>query len=555
MNRLDTARRGASIARGLRRLARNPVALDEARRVVADEVARRPERFLDHLDTLVWPFPDGPIARLAAHAGIESGDVRALVADRGLVGSLEALRDAGVYVAYEEYHGRTDAIRGSARFSFRPDDFFNPVVSADYLAATGGSADGRGTPVELSFAWQRRQARQRPIQHEMAGARGAPAAVWLPVFPSAAGFGAVMKNMAGGSTPERWFSQIPTDVSGITPHKRMANRFLPALAALTRTGLPGPEHVPSSAPDPVIAWMVDALDRDGRAIITGYASSLTAAARRATRLGVDLTGVVANPASEPVTRGKMATIAGSGMRAYPMYAFTPEGTVGIRCDACGDEEYHVWDQDFAVVTRRRPRGDGTVVDAFCWTSLAREAPRVLVNVENDDFGFVHHDVACGCDLGTLGLTTRIGGIRGISKVVTAGISLDGEVFDRLTEIDLPGELGGGPGDYQFAEVDDGAGTTLVLRAHPRLGALDPDRARAVLATALAGSDNGVLADAVWGHGDGLIVERSAPVETAAGKTLSFDRTSGRGGVAPGSPDRSPSDEQRRAMPTRREQTR
>lgn len=524
MSRLDTARRGVGIARGLRWLAHNPVTLDEARRVIAEEAATRGRRFLDHLDELVWPHPRGPIARLAAHAGIEPGDVRAMVAEAGLTGALEAMRDAGVYVSYEEYQGRVEAVRGSARFSFEPADFFNPVTPADYLATTGGSATGKGTPVELSFAWQRRQGRQRPIQHEMAGVRGRPAAVWLPVFPSAAGFGAVMKNMAGGNAPERWFSQIPTDLKGISADKRIANRFLPALGAMTRTGLPAPEHVPTCDPEPVVDWLRDALGRADGALLVGYASSLTAAARWATDHGIDLTGVVANPASEPVTAGKLAVLAAAGVRAYSMYAFVPEGTVGIRCEHCGPEEYHVWDQDVAVITRRRPRGDGTDVDAFCWTSLASEAPRVLVNVENDDYGTVRHGVACDCDLGRLGLTTRVGDIRGISKVVTAGVTLEGEVLDRLAEIDLPARLGGGPGDFQFSEIDEDGHSVLVLRAHPRLGDIEPSDARAAIREALAESDNGLLAESVWSLRHGLRLERVAPVATAAGKILSFDRS-------------------------------
>lgn len=523
MGTLDVARRGAGVARGLRWLAKNQISLDEARRVVAEEIARRPERFLEQLDALVWAHRSGPIARLAADAGLEAGDVRSMVVEHGLEGALEQMRDAGVYVSYEEYHGRVEAVRGSTRFSFTPADFFNPETRADYMATTGGSSTGKGTPVELSFAWQHRQGRQRPIHHEMAGVRGKPGAVWLPVFPSAAGFGAVMKNMAGGSTPERWFSQIPTDLAGITAHKQAANRFLPALAALTRTGLPSPEHVPSDSPEPVVRWLTDAVAREGGAIITGYASSLTAAARWAVDHGIDLSGVVANPASEPVTAGKLAVMAESGMRTYAMYAFTPEGTVGIACENCSEEEYHVWDQDLAVITRRRPRGDGTDVDAFCWTSLALEAPRVLVNVENDDHGVVRHGVPCDCALAELGLSTRVSEIRGISKVVTAGISLDGELFDQLAEVDLPHHLGGGPGDYQFAEIDDGAGTVLVLRVHPRLDDFDQTDARAVLAGALARSDNGLLAESVWST-NGLRIERAAPAVTVAGKTLSFDRS-------------------------------
>lgn len=516
------ARRAITVARGLRRLVRQPSTLEEARTVIADEVARRPERFLTSLDRLVWPHTLAPTRRLLDGAGLDREAVAALVTDHGLTGALERLRDAGVYVSYEEYQGRVEVRRGSTVFECGPADFFNPVTRADYMAATGGSG-GQGTPVELSFAWQRRQGRQRPVQLEMAGVRGCPAAIWLPVFPSAAGFGAVMKNAAGGSRPERWFSQIPTDLGGIASHKQTANRFLPALNALARSGLPSPEHCPSDAPEPVVRWMLDALQRSGRAAITGYASSITAAARWAIENGVDLSGVAAFPASEPVTAGKLAVMREAGMKPNPMYAFTPEGTVGLQCERCDGEDYHVWDQDVAVITRRRPRGDGAEVDALLWTSLAEEAPRVLVNVENDDHGVVRHDETCTCSLADLGLRTRVADVRGTSKVVSAGISLDGELFDELAEIVLPRRLGGQPGDYQFVELERGGQTTVALRIHPRVGPVDEVDAAEALAGALAATDNGALAASVWsGHG-GLAVDRAAPIVTPAGKTLSFDR--------------------------------
>ena len=523
MRTLEMARRGWTVARGLRRLLREPVTLDEARAVITDEVQRRPERFLEALDQLVWPHPDQPAHRLLDAAGLEREDVARLVDELGLVGALGRLRDLGVYVTHEEYHGRTEVRRGSATFSCGPADFFNSVVPGDYMAATSGTS-GRGTPMELSFAWQRRQGRQRPVQLEMAGVRGRPAAVWLPVFPSAAGFGAVMKNAVGGSRPERWFSQIPTDLGGITGHKQVANRYLPVLNALSRTGLPSPEHVPTDDPEPVVRWMQEALGRAGGAILTGYASSLTAAARWALDRGIDCTGVAAFPASEPVTEGKKELMRAAGMAVHPMYAFTPEGTVGLQCPDCVGEEYHVWDQDVAVVTRRRPRGDGTDVDALLWTSLAVEAPRVLLNVENDDYGTVRTDVDCSCPLADLGLRTVVADIRGMSKVVSAGISLDGELFDHLAEVLLPGRLGGRAGDYQFVEQEAPSGATVVgLRIHPRVGAIEEAQAEVVLEEALAASDNGALASAVWASQGGLLIDRAEPLVTAAGKILSFDR--------------------------------
>jgi hypothetical protein len=212
---------------------------------------------------------------------------------------------------------------------------------------------------------------------------------------------------------------------------------------------------------------------------------------------------------------------GAGMRAYGMYAFTPEGVMGFQCDHCADDEYHLWEHDIAVVGRRRGRpGGGSPVDAFCITSLALEAPRVMVNVENDDFGAVRRDVACECQLGGLGLTTRVADIRAITKVVTAGISLDGEILDGVVGTALPAALGGLPDDFQFVQVDDGV-SRLQLRVHPRLEGVDVDRARGAVSAALAGTDNGVLADQVWRDIAALELVRAAPERTRSGKTLAL----------------------------------
>ena len=114
-----------------------------------------------------------------------------------------------------------------------------------------------------------------------------------------------------------------------------------------------------------------------------------------------------------------------------------------------------------MITRRRPRGDDTEVNALLLTSLAAEAPRVLVNVENDDYGVVRPDVECSCRLAALGLRTRISDIRGISKVVAAGISLDGDMFDRLVEVELPDRSAAARATTSSWSTRESSGTTIV----------------------------------------------------------------------------------------------
>jgi hypothetical protein len=510
---------GWRFARGYRDLARHPMPLDDARRLVVDQLERRDERFLEGLDELVWPYAHSPARRLLECAGIGRDDVAKLVADLGLDASLVTLRDAGVYVAYEEATGAEPARRGSQTLEFRPSDFANPRVAADFLVSTGATT-GPGTLSQTSFAYARRSAPVQALRAATWGACGVPTAVWMAAFPGA-GMGTVLRFTAAGNPPERWFSQVPLSLPGVAGHKRLANRLLDVAGAVTG-GLPRPEFVPPHDPSRVIDWAVDALRR-GPAFIVSYASSGAQLGAVARDRGISLEGLVVSLGGEPVTAAKLEAVRASGAHAAAGYAFTPEATVAASCPHTPPEEFHVWDATFGLVSRPRPRADGVVVPALCFTSLSPEAPRVLLNVENDDYGDVTRDVEpCDCLLGQIGMRTRVGGVRGLSKVVAGGATLSGAVLERLAGELLPAAFGGGPADYQFVEQDRDGPTVVSLRVDPRLGQIDERRATDIVRSALRETDAGLLASAVWAT---IPVVRDHPVPTAGGKLLAFHRLS------------------------------
>ncbi len=119
----------------------------------------------------------------------------------------------------------------------------------------------------------------------------------------------------------------------------------------------------------------------------------------------------------------------------------------------------------------------------------------------------------------IGDPTRIESIRGMSKVVTGGITLATGVLEHLAEVELPARLGGHVGSYQFCEEGADGVSRLVVRVGTAVQA-DDDEVRAVIAGSLATSDLGVLADRVW-HGAPIRVERAEPVPSASGKVLAF----------------------------------
>ena len=67
------------------------------------------------------------------------GDLRALVESQGLESALRQLREADVYVTFEEFKGRTPICRKGVTIPVTASDFDNPVARRDFSLSTGGS--------------------------------------------------------------------------------------------------------------------------------------------------------------------------------------------------------------------------------------------------------------------------------------------------------------------------------------------------------------------------------------------------------------------------------
>ena len=504
---------------GLRRFLREPIDATAAAEHARSWLTARDERFLQSLDRLVWPFPQSPSRQLLECAGVERGDVHDLVRTNGLTPALEHLRDAGVYVTYEEFRGDADAVRGSRRLHFTPADFANPTVTPDFMATTGGTRSG-GTVAGSSFEYRTETAVTQALHLSILGLLGIPNAVWIPALPSAAGLSSNLTLAKLGQPAERWFSQTDPAMPELPPRKRLANLAIPWSARLVGAGIPTPELTPTDRPEPVLAWVRDALARSKNAMLTSYPTSAVALATHAVAQGGDLAGLTLRIGGEPVTSERRDAIEAAGARVVDLYAFTPTGTVGFGCD--GSNALHVMEQLVAVVSRRRERTDGVSVDAYCWTSLSPAAPHVMINVENDDYGEIIDNAACGCQLADLGLHRKVVGVRGMSKVVAGGTTVSGEVFEELVEVVLPRAIGGGPGDFQFAERAAGAETALLIRVSPRIGEVDPARVIAVVQESLRKNDVHAMAARMWESDGALQVVREAPRQARSGKTLPFE---------------------------------
>jgi hypothetical protein len=509
-------------SRGLRGLLRNAPTLAEAREAVAQRLARREQMFLESLDLLVWSRPDSVWRPLLAHAGVERGDLAALVEELGLPGALTRLRDEGVYVAYEEWLGHVPARRGSASFDLEPADFRNPCSTADLFVGSGGSRTS-GIPVAWSFRHLRRGVDRYVLRAATWDVLDTPAAVWLPVLPSGAGIGTVLLLAGAGTVPERWFSPVRGNLEGLFTRRRVANAMLPTLGRALGARLPTPEFVTPQDPEPVLRWALDALRRHGRARLSGYTSSAVRLAQLACESGARLDGLMVACLGEPLGPARAEAIRASGAEAAGGYGFMQKGTVAHACPACRDEELHVLEDTVEVITRPRLRPDGVEVDAYLWTSLDDETPNVFLNVENDDYGGLIRDTEpCDCELGSLGVRTRLSKIRGISKVSAQGMTVSGELLERLVGSVLPARFGGAASNFQFVEDGMPGEARLSLRIDPQVGDVDVEAVRETVQGELRRNAAGLLADEIWSSAGAFRVERAAPRITASGKVLALE---------------------------------
>src|SRR5687768_12785846 len=93
----------ARFASGLPGFLRRQLSLPEAEAIVRRRLEAREANFLRLVERGIYGYPRSPYLPLLKHAGCELGDVRTMVRDKGLEGTLRALRAAGVYVSFEEF--------------------------------------------------------------------------------------------------------------------------------------------------------------------------------------------------------------------------------------------------------------------------------------------------------------------------------------------------------------------------------------------------------------------------------------------------------------------
>ncbi len=506
---------------GLHVLVRRRMTVPEARSIIAQRLRSRDANFLRAVERSVYANPRSPYRALLEMAGCRIEDLRELVKTEGLEGTLQRLRNEGVYVSFEEFKGLTPIVRGSLTLNPQPADYDNPAGNRYYSTKTGGTT-GAGRRVRLDLEHLEALLPGRILVRHVQGLTGIPAATWSDL-PPAGGLKGVLLTAAAGEHAAHWF--ITRSFREAPLRYRAATHAALTAARLAGANVRWPRHVPLEHAVKLAEWARDQTLAAGSCTIHASVSRILRIAVAAREQNIDLTGTILRGGGEPPTPAKVAQITASGATFRSSYAFSEVGTIGSSClNATGPNDQHFMQDHVAVIQAMRTvPGFSIEVPAFCFTSLLPTAAKMLLNVESDDYGTVDTN-SCGCVWEQLGFPVHIRDIRSFRKLTGEGMTLVGSDIERVLDEFLPQRFGGSALDYQFAEEEDDRGfTRIILRVSRQIDL--PDESEVidfVFASLRDLGGSAAIAESTWRHAGTLRIRRESPVMTTRGKMLPLD---------------------------------
>jgi hypothetical protein len=425
----------------LRRLPRAKISAEDAGRRLEDALAHREDNFLEVVRELIYANPASPYRLLLGEAGCEFGDIERSVRANGLDAALLELREADVYVGFEEFKGRTPVVRNGRELPITPEDFDNPSAARSMRGRSGGST-GRPMAVFIDVDAQIDEGIVRACTDTALGFHLLPRACWWEMLPSPIGIQVFMRYAASGLRTAHWYAP--------------PNRY------------------------PLL------------------------------------------------TRAKHRFV--TEATVFPLYHIGEAGCIGVACaNPVSPNDLHFCRHAFALLPYPRvvPHTSATV-NTFHITTLLPSSPKIMLNVETDDYG-VFETRSCGCPLEDLGFTEHVREVFSFSKLTGEGVTLVGSDAIRILEEVLPSRVGGTPLDYQLHEEEDADGRTrLSLVVSPRIAVSNEADVVEAFLGALGQSGIGGSVQSIWRDAGSVRVKRAEPTTTLGGKLLPLMRATTEG---------------------------
>lgn len=485
--------------------------------MLRSRLENREANFLSLIKCCIYERNSSPYLELLRYAGCAYGDLKRLVAQRGIEAALRKLFEEGVYLTIEEFKGRCPVRRGNAVFDIAHQALRNPLCSPHIWVQSSGSS-GAGAPFPVDLAFVRDHAVNTHLTLAAHGGTQWRHAHWG--MPGGAAMVNVLEFCKGGTPPVRWFSQVDHHAPGLHPRYRWSARAL-RMGGRGSVTIPAPEFVALDDPLPIVDWMVQVLRCGGTPHLWTYASAAVRVCEAAWSSGNDLSGARFTMGGEPSTKSRLAIVRRVGGHPIPRYGATETDIIGYACmHPEAPDDMHFLHDRRVVIQTAEPTAGGPPRSTLLFSSLLRTDPLVLLNVSLGDQAAVL-ERSCGCPMERLGWSTHIHTVRSSEKLTAAGVNfLDADVIRVLEDV-LPARFGGAPTDYQLVEKPDGRGNVkLALLVDPTLG---PMNTGAVRDTFLLELGKGVDADKVmamiWRDAALIEVERRPPLRTRSGKIL------------------------------------
>ena len=337
----------ARFAWGLRGFLRDPISLAEARPIVRRRIAERETNFLRLVERGIFGYPGSPYFPLLKLARCEWGDINDSVRRHGLEHTLYALREAGVYITFEEFKGREPIVRDGQVVPVQARGFDNPYLSHYYQAETGGTT-GAGTRVAIDLDHLAAQAPNLMLTQHAHGLLDVPTAHWFPILPASSGLITILYTARCGQLPRRWFSPITDRDVRQSLTNRLATRGVVAIGRLCHAPVPWPVSLSLDQASVLARWAARMVETHGVCLIRAYVSMALRICVAAREEGLDLTGAVLWGSGEPPTPAKVRAMAQVGARWIPTYWFTEAGVIGAGCVRPIDgNDIHFFNDSFA----------------------------------------------------------------------------------------------------------------------------------------------------------------------------------------------------------------
>ena len=502
-------------AYGLKSFLRELISLETARAHVRQGMQVRDVAFLQNVERTIFANPTSPYLKLFQAARCELGDLKSLVSQEGVEGALQQLLQAGVYVTFEEFKGKTAAVRGSQTFSFRDTDFDNPRLSTHLRIASGGTR-GRPTQSRIDLDYIAQTAPHWALWFAAHDWLANPLVFWEPKHTGMAA--RQLRCIKFGKKFVKWFATARMG----TVKERLISASVHTLVRRS-VGLPKPEFVPLNEAWKVGEYLVGMVQDGNNPCVN---TSPTAAVRISLDMqerGKSLQNVTFLLGSEPLTPTRKDTIEASGAKAVPTYGSSESAAIGSQCpNPTAADDIHVSLDIYEVIQRAQPLYDGQTADALLLTSLLPACPKVLLNAEIGDYAVVERR-HCGCLFDELGYVKHLHTIRSSQKLTGEGVTIVGADLYHLIEEVLPKRFGGTLADYQLVEEQDARGLPqYALIVSPEVGMLNENALAETFLEELGKmkSSYRLMVD-LWVQADSLRVKRRRPLATGRGKILPF----------------------------------